>query len=94
MTQPQPDEDPFVKEVRRQANLAKNAHHTSFWKSLSTVGAIGWMISLPAVCGAFVGRWIDGRYGTGISWTLSFLTIGLFLGCVTAWRHINRETKE
>ena len=36
----------------------------------------GWS-RLPAVGGAFLGRWIDGRYGTGIFWTLSLLLSGL-----------------
>jgi hypothetical protein len=52
MTEPPADEDSFIKEVRRQAEFAKNARQQSVWRSLSTLGAIGWMISLPAVFGA------------------------------------------
>jgi ATP synthase protein I len=52
------------------------------------------MIALPAVGGALLGRWVDGRYETGIFWTLSLLTAGLALGCVAAWRAMNRELHE
>ena len=49
------------------------------------------MVVLPAVGAAFLGRWLDARYATGIFWTLSLLSIGLVAGCAAAWRAMNRE---
>lgn len=91
MSQQKPDEDRFVREIRRQAERARAARHLTFWQGLSLVGAVGWMVSLPAVVGAMVGRWIDARYGTGVFWTLSLLALGLALGCASAWRSVRRE---
>ena len=94
MTTPAPDGDEFVREVGRQADRRRDARGRSVWQGLAQVGTVGWMVALPAVGGAFLGRWIDGRYGTGIFWTLSLLTLGLAIGCVAAWRAMNRELHE
>jgi ATP synthase protein I len=87
------DDDAFVDEVRRQAERVRAGRHQSFWQNLATVGAVGWMVCLPAVLGAFLGRWLDGRAGGGIFWTLSLLGAGLAIGCGAAWRHVRRELK-
>ena len=70
-----------MREVRRQAERAGAAQRLTFWQGLGLVGAVGWMVGLPAVLGAFLGRWLDRRAGTGIFWTLSLLFVGLALGC-------------
>jgi len=85
------DEDPFVREIRRQAQRAAASQHVTFWRGLGLVGSVGWMVVLPALLGAFVGRSIDRRLGTGIFWTLSLLFLGLVLGCASTWRHVRQE---
>ncbi len=87
-------EDPFVSEIRRQAERTRDSRHGTFWRGLASVGAVGWMVSLPAVLGALVGRWLDVKFASGIFWTLSLLVGGLMLGCASAWRHVDRELKE
>ena len=87
-------EDPFVSEIRRQARRAQARGHSTFWRGLASVGAVGWMVSLPAVFGALVGRWLDVVFVSGIFWTLSLLVGGLMLGCTAAWRHVAGELKE
>jgi ATP synthase protein I len=89
-----PDGEEFVHEVRRQAERRQATRGQRVWQGLAQVGTIGWMIALPAVGGAFLGRWVDGRYGAGIFWTLCLLGAGLALGCGAAWRTMNRELHE
>jgi ATP synthase protein I len=89
-----PNGDDFASEVRRQADRRREGRGRGVWQGLVQVGTVGWMVALPAVGGALLGRWIDARYRTGIFWTLSLLTIGLAIGCVAAWRAMNRELKE
>jgi ATP synthase protein I len=91
MNEPGTEEDPFVQEVRRQAERARASRRLSFWRGLGLLGMVGWMVSLPAVFGAVAGRWLDGRSGSGVFWTLSLLALGLVLGCVAAWRYAQRE---
>jgi ATP synthase protein I len=88
-----PPEDPFVREIRRQAERVQRGRRLTFWRGLGLVGAVGWMVSLPAVLGAWLGRWLDARSTSGIFWTLSLLVLGLALGCASAWRHVRRELK-
>ena len=94
MTFGETPEDPFVSEIRRQAKRANKNRHSTFWRGLASVGSVGWMVSLPAVVGALVGRWLDIEFASGIFWTLSLLVGGLLLGCAAAWRHVDRELKE
>lgn len=89
-----PGEDPFVEEIRRQAERVRTSRPLSFWQGLGLVGAIGWMVSVPAVLGALLGRWLDKQFASGLSWTLSLLVVGLALGCTSAWRHARRELHE
>jgi len=91
VSQGEPTEDPFVSEIRRQAERAQAGRHLTFWQGLGLVGAIGWMVSLPAVLGAMLGRWLDARLASGIFWTLSLLAAGLALGCASAWRRARRD---
>jgi ATP synthase protein I len=87
------DEEAFVGEVRRQAERVRRGRHLGFWQGLGLAGAVGWMVSLPTALGALVGHWLDGRFGTGIFWTLGLIALGLAVGCASAWRHVQRELK-
>jgi ATP synthase protein I len=78
-------------EIQRQAQRARQARGTSFWRGLAAVGGIGWMVVVPAVAGALGGRWLDERFKTGIFWTLSLLVFGAMIGSASAWRHVRKE---
>jgi len=94
MNHDRPEEDPFVREVRRQARRARGGGGLTFLEGLSLVGAVGWMVVLPALAGAAAGRWIDRRAGSGVAWTLGLMAAGLALGCSSAWRHVERDLRE
>lgn len=59
---------------------------TTFWRSLSVLGTVGWSIALPAAGGAWVGHRLDQRFQGGVSFTLMFLVAGVMLGSLVAWR--------
>jgi ATP synthase protein I len=63
----------------------------SVGQNLATIGVLGWMIVTPALLGIVAGRWLDGRFDSGIFWTLGLLVAGLALGCALAWRWMYRE---
>ncbi len=64
------------------------------WSGISMMGLVGWSVVLPTVLGAALGAWLDRRYPTSHSWTLTLLFIGLFVGCLNAWYWVLREDKE
>ncbi len=88
---PEDRDDRFVHAVRREVERARRGRDLSFWQGLSLVGAVGWVVALPAVVGALLGHWIDVELATGLFWSLSLLTLGLAMGCVAAWRRVLRD---
>lgn len=58
---------------------------------LGMVGSLGWMIALPTVGGAYLGRYLDERLGTQLSFTLALLLFGLAVGGYTVWRLFLRD---
>jgi ATP synthase protein I len=60
------------------------------WKGVGSFGTIGLEIVLGIVLGFFLGRWLDGKFGTA-----PYLSVaGFFLGVVTAVRAIIRAWKD
>jgi ATP synthase protein I len=56
-----------------------------------TVAGIGWTVVVPAVLGFLLGRWLDGRFGTGIVISAGLGLAGLTLGCYAAWSRLARQ---
>jgi len=63
----------------------------SVWAHVARVGTLGWLIVTPIVLGALVGHLIDRAYGTGITWALALLTLGLCAAGYFYWKVIQEE---
>jgi ATP synthase protein I len=61
---------------------------------LRMMGLIGWSIALPTLLGAALGLWLEASFPGTFAWTLSFLVLGLCVGCLIAWRTIWQESSE
>jgi ATP synthase protein I len=84
-----PDQDPLLNEVRKhQARRAAWVRdgEASVARRLAQIGVLGWIIVAPMLGGIFLGRWLDGRFDTGLFWTAPLLMAGLGLGGWFAWR--------
>ncbi len=89
MRTPPEEQDPLVKGVRVRAErqrLWSRDGEASVARHLAQIGVLGWMIVVPMLLGAFLGRWIDGLQGTGVFWTAPLLLLGLALGSWSAWK--------
>ena len=49
------------------------------------------MIVAPIVLGAVVGRLIDVRMGTGVTWALALITLGVATGGYSLWRGLDEN---
>lgn len=90
----QPD---FASQIGRKAERRLKAQRNqgkAIWFSLGMIGLIGWSVAIPALLGAALGLWLDKRYPGAHSWTLMFLVIGLVIGCINAWRWVDKEEKD
>jgi ATP synthase protein I len=73
----------FERDMRRYRS--REPGHRSFWRSLSVLGAVGWPIVLTMVGGAWLGRWLDQQWDTGVRLTLMLVFAGAILGGSVAW---------
>ncbi|MEO6218467.1 MAG: AtpZ/AtpI family protein [Sphingomonas sp.] len=86
-----PEDDPMITQIRvrgeRRARWLRDGDG-SVARRLAQIGVLGWITVIPMLIGIFAGRWLDGRYHSGIFWTAPLLMLGAALGCWSAWRWI------
>lgn len=83
-----------VSEKSQRKIAARARHYRSSWFGLGMMGLIGWSVAIPMLAGIALGLWVDHHWPSRFSWTLMLLFIGGFLGCVNAWRWMNREGRK
>jgi ATP synthase protein I len=81
-----------AKETRKLKAQRKGTQN--IWFGFGMFGLIGWSVVVPTLLGAGLGLWLDKHYPGRHSWTLTFLIIGLIIGCLNAWHWVAREHKE
>lgn len=99
MSEPSPGADPnepdgMAESVRRRRErwrLWLKEGEPSLVKNVGQIGILGWMIVTPTLIGLFVGRWLDGRFETGIFWSAALLVVGVAAGFWAAWRWMHAE---
>lgn len=71
-------------ETQRIKQAAQHKHSLLMYSSYA--GALGMVLVLPIVGGAYLGRWLD-SFDTGfsISWTVSLIFVGVVVGAVNAY---------
>lgn len=72
---------------------AREQNQRSAWFGLGMFGLVGWSIAIPSLLGIFLGLWLDAEYPGQYSWTLTFLVIGVALGCLNAWYWVKQESR-
>jgi len=83
--------DELRKEVERQARRMEQAERERGTLLGQTVyiGTLGLLMVLPAVGGAYLGRWLDSlAAGYSIRWTVSLILVGVFVGALNVYLFI------
>jgi ATP synthase protein I len=86
----------YLKQVtKKEARkiYAREHEEENVWFWLGMMGMVGWAVAIPTLIGVALGVWLDKAYPVKFSWTLTFLFIGVVLGCFNAWRWINKESR-
>jgi len=90
VTSRRPDpERSLERDARRLARREPSG--SSFWRSLSVLGTVGWSIALPATAGAWLGHRLDLHFGSGVRFTLMLLVAGVMVGSAIAWRAVREH---
>jgi len=76
---------------RGRKELWEDKGERSLGQNLAMIGALGWLIVIPALVGIFLGRWLDRLAATGIMWAAALLFLGVIGGCVMAWKRIHHD---
>ena len=95
MTEPKPAPS-LAEQVDAKAARKLRARRDSapgVWFGLGMMGLIGWSVVVPTVAGAALGIWIDAKHPGTHSWSLALLMAGLVLGCLNAWRWVDRQDR-
>ncbi|MGA2133571.1 MAG: AtpZ/AtpI family protein [Bryobacteraceae bacterium] len=90
-------EESFSRAVAAKAARKLKARRNStqgVWFGLGMMGLVGWSVVVPTLLGAAFGIWLDKRNPGQLSWTLTFLVIGLAIGCLNAWHWVSKEDQE
>lgn len=72
---------------------ARRTRDRSIWFGVGMFGVVGWTVAMTTIIGVVIGIWIDRTWPGPYSWTLTFLFIGLIIGCMNAWYWVNRESR-
>ena len=86
----------FSDTVSRRAERkqrARNRDKRTAWFGLGMFGLVGWSVAIPTLIGITLGVWLDARWPGRASWTITFLIIGVALGCLNAWYWIKQESE-
>jgi ATP synthase protein I len=89
-------EEKFLQEIESKEKRrikAQSRKNRSIWMGFGLFGVIGWSVMIPTVIGIITGLWADNRWPGKISWTLTFLFLGIVLGCWNAWYWVQKERK-
>jgi len=73
---------------------ARREGRRGVWFGLGMFGLVGWAVALPTVAGVALGLWLDARFPSRVSWTLSLLLVGALLGSLNAWYWVKRESRD
>lgn len=84
--------DAVQRKAERKLRARREEERTA-WFWLGMFGLVGWSIAIPTLIGVASGIWLDRHWPGTVSWTLTFLIIGVGIGCLNAWYWIKQESK-
>ncbi|MBI3580618.1 MAG: AtpZ/AtpI family protein [Nitrospinae bacterium] len=77
-----------------RALRASKAGKSSFWRYATRMMGVGWLVALPVIGGAYLGRYMDRRFSSSISWTLTLIILGMAAGIYNVWHFIYGRGRE
>jgi ATP synthase protein I len=87
----------FSRDVDKSARELTKARREkrTFWRYAYLLGVGGWLFAIPVVGCAYFGKYLDSKFdGKGISWTITFLILGIAFGVYNAWQFFLKEFRQ
>lgn len=89
--EPRRDLDDAVKRQRARRDAFKHEGERSLARNLALVGTLGWLVVVPTLLGAFLGRYLDRWADSGVTFSSALICLGLAAGCWFAWQRVRSE---
>jgi ATP synthase protein I len=86
----------FSRDIEKSAKELKKGRkeRSAFWHYAYVLSVGGWLFVIPVVGGAYFGKYLDKRIGGGgISWTLTFIVIGMAVGIYNIWYFLLKKSQ-
>jgi ATP synthase protein I len=83
--------DELKKSVKISVNKIEKAkkERPTVLAQTTYLGTIGFIFILPVIIGAYLGVWLDDKLkGFSISWTISLIIVGVFIGAMNVYLFI------
>ncbi len=77
----------------KRKGIAEKSKDHGVWFGLGMFGIVGWSVSIPTLILLAIGIWLDSTTQGQISWTLTFLVLGIVIGCLNAWYWVKQESE-
>ncbi len=90
---PERNHDEMQRAVRLREERAerwKREGERSIGQNLSMIGSLGWLIVAPTLLGVLLGRWLDGVFHTGITFSGALIFVGVLFGSYLAWQRVRK----
>jgi ATP synthase protein I len=73
------------------ANTGLGQGNGRWGERLAMMGRFGWTIVAPLLPGAFIGRWLDKTFHTGVFWSAALIFAGAAAGLWAVWKRMISE---
>ncbi len=86
---PDREQQELEQAVERAKLRREHWRETGEWplgRALAMMGRFGWSIVVPILLGAFVGRWLDRTFNTGVMWSAALVMAGAAFGFWAVWK--------
>ena len=79
------------KDVKKKIRSKTEGKEVMF--GLGVFGIVGWSIALPTLLAIALGNYLDKKFPSSFSWTLTLIFTGVIVGSFNAWRWLNDNNK-
>jgi ATP synthase protein I len=80
-----------VERMRKRREFWNRTGELPLGRALGMMGRFGWTIVGPTILGAFVGRWLDHKFNSGVFWSATLIFLGVTLGFYLVWQRMHVE---
>ncbi len=81
-----------VTRVKKRREYWERTGEWPLGRALGMMGRFGWTIVGPPLLGAFVGRWLDRTFQSGVFWSATLVFLGAAAGFYMVWKRMRMES--